>query len=123
MYLILCHAIISRDLLIGASLNTGRDLSSDHMPIEIYINHPPSICNIKYRPRWKFEKVDWQSWRRGLRQIKFENQSSINESNKHITGSLLNSTYIIQKSSGKIQSKIFKAMVGCRMFAVDANKM
>ena len=70
------------------------------LPKEIEINHPLSICYIKYKPKWKFEGVDWQSWRMGLPRIKFENQSSINKSNQQITELLLNSTCIIQKSSG-----------------------
>ena len=101
-------AFLSNNMIMGAILKVGPDLSSDHVPIEVTINHKPVVRVLKRRPKWKLEGVDWKAWSAGLADINYDSDASLNELNRKLVSSLKESTYHIARTSSQYNARFSK---------------
>ena len=60
----LCSA--SHTLSNNANYTRGKDVGSDHFPIEISVGVIINKNDMQCNARWKLKKADWKSWKREL---------------------------------------------------------
>ena len=101
--------IVTSNLLSNSSVDTGPDIGSDHLPVEILINKQPIVNEIKVRPKWKLEGINWGEWASKLPEIAGNyDELTIDMMNEQIVTNVKNSQYIIDRTKDTINLKYNK---------------
>ena len=100
--------LVSANLLPAQSITTCGCVGSDHCPLIMTICKQPSIQKIKYLPKWKLNDVNWDTWVHGLRNIEWNPEMTLDESNLFLVNHITTSRNQPPWSTGEYNPKYSK---------------
>ena len=83
-------------------------IGSDHYPLMMTLKLKPKIQRIKFLPKWKINDFNWSKWAQGLKDIKWNSELSIDESNEILIDCLTNSKFQPKSTTGEYNPKYNK---------------
>ena len=87
------------------SVELGRDVGSDHLPIQVNLDINPATQLLKVHKRWLLEGVDWCKWRLCLSEGRITLPDSVDSINNHIIDCILSAAEKnVPQTSGNLRS-------------------
>ena len=98
----------SANLISSQEIVVCKCVNSDHYPLMMTLKIRPRVQRLKFLPKWKLDNLNWENWAQGLKDIKWNPNLSIDESNEILINCLTKSKYQPKSTTGEYNPKYNK---------------